>query len=256
MFLWGTVTPFSPTIKPSKSDGKPFSDPTAYRQVVGTLQYLTLTRPDISFAVNKVCQFMQNPSDEHWILVKRILRYLSQSLNLGLLISRSTHLKLQAFSDSNWAGCPDDRRSTGGYAIYKGNNLVSWSSRKQRTIARSSTESEYKAVTDATAKLSWIQSLLFELGLYLTSPPVLWCDNIGATYLTSNPILHARTKHVEIDYHFVCEKVARGDLLVHYLSTKDQIADLFTKGLPTSRFCELSSKLKLRSRPPSACGGC
>lgn len=243
-------------------DSQPFDNPVRYRQIVGALQYLTLTRPDIAFAVNKVCQFMHSPTQNHWSAVKRILRYLQGSLDHGLFIQRSSGSTLHAYtdahhqhdrpltaySDADWAGCPDDRRSTGGFAIYLGSNLVSWSARKQRTVSRSSTESEYKALADTVAELTWLEALLRELSVPVTSAPVLWCDNLGATYLSANPVFRARTKHVEVDFHFVRERVAQGKLSVQFISTHDQIADVFTKPLSSERFMLLRDKLQLVSR--------
>ncbi|XP_023530038.1 uncharacterized protein LOC111792709 [Cucurbita pepo subsp. pepo] len=140
-------------------------DTTRYRSVVGALQYLSLTRPDISFCVNRVCQFMSSPTSIHWAAVERILHYLHDTIDMGLcLIKFSTDL-LSAFLDADWTGNPDDRRSTGGYAIFFGGNLISWSSKKQSMVSRSSTKAEYKVVADATAELIWIQVLLRELGI-------------------------------------------------------------------------------------------
>jgi hypothetical protein len=214
---------------------------------VGALQYLSLTRSNIGFAVSKVSQFMHEPHDLHWTVVKRILRYLKSTADYGLFINKCSSSQLYAYSDADWAGCPDDRKSTSGYCIYLGSNLLSWSSKKQPTVSRSSTEAEYKAIANTTAEIMWIQSLFRDIGLVQHNAPILYCDNIGATYLSSNPAYHARTKHIEIDFHFVRDKVAEKTLVVRFLSSKDQIADVLTKPLVSTRFCLLRSNLNVHS---------
>lgn len=142
------TTPLSTTEKLSASEGDPLSpeDSTKYRSIVGALQYLTLTRPDIAFSVNKVCQYLHAPTMVHWTAAKRILRYLKNTLDLGITFKESASTLVSAFSDADWAGCLDDRRSTDGFAVFVGSNLVSWSARKQATVLRSSTEAEYKSI--------------------------------------------------------------------------------------------------------------
>jgi hypothetical protein len=242
-------SPMASSTSLSQFQGTPLSDPSSYRSTIGSLQYLSLTRPDIAFAVNKVCQFMTNPTDLHWSAVKRILCYLKHTSHHSLFLHNDSNFTIQAFSDADWASSPDDRRSTSGYCLFLGRNLISWSSHKQRTVSRSSIESEYRAIAHASAKLVWLRSLLTELGVSSSSTPVLWCDNIGATYLTANPLFHARTKHIEIDFHFVRDLVSSKTVSVQFISSKDQVADTFTKPLPTAQFNSLRANLNVRDLP-------
>ncbi|KAJ4807334.1 Gag/pol [Rhynchospora pubera] len=242
-------TPMAVNSSISKFDGEPFHDPKLYRAVVGALQYITITRPDITFPVNKCSQFMHSPTTVHWSSVKRILRYLKGSADHGLLLKPSASPLLHAYTDSDWAGCPDDRRSTSAFCIYLGYNLISWSSKKQPTVSKSSTEAEYRSLALAGAELIWVQYILQELLVKMPQPPVLWCDNIGATYLASNPMFHARTKHVEIDFHFIRERVVNKELVVKFISSKDQIADGLTKGLTVNRFLDIRAKLMVYCEP-------
>jgi hypothetical protein len=169
-------------------------------------------------------------------MVKRILRYLRGTISLGLCISKSDSILVSVFSDADWAGCPDDRRSTGGFAVFLGSNLISWCARKQATVSRSSsTEAEYKALANATAEVIWVQTLLQELGVPQPRAACLWCDNIGATYLSANQVFNARTKHIEVDYHFVRERVAKKLLDIRFIPSGDQLADGFTKSLSTRK---------------------
>lgn len=222
--------------------------------MVGALQYCTITRPDISYAVNQLCQFMHDPREPHWTAAKRVLRYLKGSIDFGLYYSPSS-IDLTAYCDSDWAGNPDDRRSTTGYGIFLGSSLISWSSKKQNVVSRSSTEAEYRSMAMATTELYWLRMLFKELGICLHSTPVLWCDNISAIALASNPVFHARTKHVEIDYHFVRDKVVNNDIKIKHISTQDQIADVFTKGQSALRFHFLRNKLMVILLPISLQGG-
>ncbi|XP_035843977.1 uncharacterized mitochondrial protein AtMg00810-like [Helianthus annuus] len=214
------------------TQGQPFHDPTLYRSLVGALQYLTITRPDLSYAVNQASQFLQQPTTTHFQLVKRILRYVKGTLSHGLTFDRPPNTVLLGFSDADWARCLDTRRSTYGYCIYLGGNLVSWSAKKQPTVSRSSCESEYRAMANTTAEIIWLTNLLRELHALPQTRPTLLCDNKSALFLSQNPISHKRAKHIDIDYHFVRELVTSGRLDNKFISTDQQVADIFTKSLP------------------------
>jgi hypothetical protein len=152
---------------------------------------------------------------------------------------------LVAYSDADWAGCPDTHRSTSRYAVFLGDNLVSLSSKRQPTVSRSSAEVEYRAVANAVAETTWLRQLLQEMHIPLQSATIIFCDNVSAVYLSSNPVNHQRTKHIEIDLHFVGERVAAGAVRVLHVPTSSQYADIFTKGLPSSVFTEFRSSLNI-----------
>jgi hypothetical protein len=235
----------SPFVSPSKIAFdlvELLPDPTPYRSLVGALQYLTFTRPDLSFAVNSLCQHMQSLTSAHMVAAKSVLRYVRGSLSHGLLFQLGP-MHLTVFIDVDWVGNPVDKRSTTGFLVFLGNNLITWASKKQPTISRSSTEAEYRSLAVGAAEVAWIRMLLHDLHVFLSECPLIWCDNTSAITLASNPVFHARTKHVEVDYHFVRERVVRGDLKVQFIPTVDQLADLLTKALPTPRFVQLANKL-------------
>lgn len=201
------TTPVDLSAKLSATDGTIFHDPTLYRSLAGALQYLTFTRPDITYTVQQVCLFMHEPRDTHFSFMKRIFRYLQGTLDYGLRIVQSPTHTLTAYPDADWRGCLDSRRSTSGYCVFLGDNLISWSLKRKPIISRSSAEAEYRGVANAVAEATWIRNLLLELTVPLQRASVVYCDNVSAVYLSDNPVQHQRTKHIEIDIHFVREKV-------------------------------------------------
>ncbi|KAJ9546206.1 hypothetical protein OSB04_025913 [Centaurea solstitialis] len=237
-------------------DGEPVPDPTLYRSLAGALQYLTFTRPDIAYAVHQVCLFMHDPRLPHLNALKRILRYLKGTLCHGLHIKASAVDRLVAYSDADRAGCPNTRRSTSGFCVYLGENLVSWSSKRQHVVSRSSAEAEYRGIANLVAETAWLRNLLLEFCCPLSRATVVFCDNVSAMYLASNLVQHQRTKHVEIDLHFVRERVAIGHVRVLHVPSAYQYADIFTKGLPTSLFLDFRNSLNIRLPPDQTTGVC
>jgi hypothetical protein len=184
-------TPMSTSTPLLLTDGSAPADSTEYRRVIGALQYLGLTRPDIAFAVNRLSQFMHKPTACHWTAAKRIIRYLKQTMFPGILIQQSSPFNLQTFVDAEWAANTDTRVSTTAFITFLGSNPISWFARKQRAVSRYSTEAEFRALAAATSETVWLHSLITELGLHLQNPPQVFCDNIGATHFSLNPVQHS-----------------------------------------------------------------
>ncbi|XP_071696767.1 uncharacterized mitochondrial protein AtMg00810-like [Rutidosis leptorrhynchoides] len=222
------------------SHGPTVKDPTLYRSLAGALQYLTFTRLDIFYAVQQICLFMHDPREQHMHALKWIIRYIQGTTDLGLQIYASSPTTLVAYSDADWAG----------------NNLLSWSSKQQPTPSRSSAEAEYRGVANAVAETCWVRNLLRELHCPLTSATLVYCDNVSSVYLSTNPVQHQRTKHIEIDIHFVRDLVAQGQVRVLHVPSRYQFADIFTKGLPFALFDEFRSSLSVQPTPAPTAGGC
>lgn len=186
---------------------------------------------------------MHDPRQTHWQSLKRVLRYLKGTIHHGLFLQRHSPLTLSAFSDSDWGGVNDAGRSITAYVLYLGNNIISWKSTRQNLVSRSSTETEYKALANASVELMWIKNLLKELGVANEQTPTLFCDNTGATYLCANPVYHSRMKHIVLDYHFVREQVSAGLLRVLHVNSQDQLADMLTKPLAKAPSLRNRSKI-------------
>ncbi|RVX14584.1 Retrovirus-related Pol polyprotein from transposon TNT 1-94 [Vitis vinifera] len=216
-----------------------------YQRLVGRLIYLSHTRPDIGFAVSAVSQFMHSPTEEHMEAVYRILRYLKMTPGKGLFFRKTENRDTEVYSDADWAGNIIDRRSTSGYCSFVWGNLVTWRSKKQSVVARSSAEAEYRALAQGICEGIWIKRVLSELGQTSSSPILMMCDNQAAIRIAKNPVHHDRTKHVEIDRHFITEKVTSETVKLNYVPTKHQTADILTKALPRPNFEDLTCKLGL-----------
>ena len=188
--------------------------------------------------------------------MKRILRYVQGTLHLGLHLYSSRDSRLDSYTDVDWGGCPDTRRSTSGYSVFLGDNLISWSSKRQPTLSSSSAESEYCGVAHVVSETCWLRNLLLELKCPVRRTALVYCDNVSAVYLSRTPVQHQRTKHIEMDIHFVREKVAKGHVRVLHVPSLYQYVDSFTKGLPRPLFENFRSNLGVLPNPASTSKVC
>ncbi|CAH9147462.1 unnamed protein product, partial [Cuscuta epithymum] len=227
-------------------EGPLYDNPDQYRRLVGKLIYLTLTRPDICYAVHVLSQFMQSPRQAHWDAVVRVLRYLKAHPGQGIILRRNSPLTLSGYCDSDWASCPITRRSVSGYFVLLGNSPISWRTKKQITVSRSSAEAEYRSMASLGCELIWLKNLLSSLAVDHSEPINLFCDNRAALHIASNPVFHERTKHIEIDCHFIRHHVQNGTIVTAHRTSSEQLADIFTKALGQTQFQYLLSKMGLR----------
>lgn len=204
---------------------------TEFQKLIGKLIYLTITRPDISYAVQTLSQFMHSPRKSHLDVAFRVLRFLKQNPGKGVKIVKSDVFGLKGYVDADWAKCVETRRSVTGYCVYLGDSLISWRSKKQDTVSRSSTESEYRALGSVVCELTWILKVLYDLKIEKLLPVLVFCDNESAIKLALNPVFHEKTKHFEVDVHFVREKVAKGVIKIKKIESENQHADILTKSL-------------------------
>jgi hypothetical protein len=236
-------TPMEARLKIGKNNGGDAVDATLYRSIIGSLRYLVNTRPDLAFAVGFASRFMEAPGVHHWALVKQILRYVKGTVNLGCCYRASSVQKLVGYSDSDYAGDTDDRKSTSGVVFFLGPSIITWSSQKQRIIAQSSCEAEYIAAASGGTQGVWLSRLLGEVCGKEPEKTKLCVDNMSAIALCKNPVFHERTKHIDTRYHYIRECVEEGRIDVVHVSTSDQMGDILTKALPRAKFIEMRQRL-------------
>jgi len=228
------------------ASGTPLVDPEPYRRLIGRLIYLSVTRPDLAYSVHILSQFMQQPREEHWEAALRVIRYLKKHPGQGILLRSDSKLNLEGWCDSDWAGCPLTRRSLTGWVVLLGLSPVSWKTKKQSTVSRSSAEAEYRSMAATTCELKWLKQLLGDLGVSHSTGMRLYCDSQSALHIAQNPVFHERTKHIEADCHFVRNAVTAGIICPSYVPTTVQLADIFTKALGKTQFEFLLRKLGIR----------
>nr|XP_028954377.1 uncharacterized protein LOC114823160 [Malus domestica] len=219
-------------------DQKPV-DKGRYQRLVGRLIYLAHTRPDIAYAVSVVSQFMHSPSVDHMTAVMRILAYLKSAPGKGVLYRKHGHLIIEGFTDADWAGNVSDRRSTSGYFTFVGGNLVTWRSKKQKVVSRSSAEAEYRGMAHGICEILWLRKLLWSLGVKSKETMKLYCDNKSARDIADNPVQHDRTKHVEVDRHFIKEKLEKKIVSIAFVNLEEQLADVLTHVDATARSLQI-----------------
>ncbi|XP_022031366.1 uncharacterized mitochondrial protein AtMg00810-like [Helianthus annuus] len=220
-------------------------DITQHQKLVGKLIYLSHTRPDIAYSVHYLSQYMHKPTEAHTQIAFKVLRYLKAASGTGIMFTKTNSFHLTAFADSDWAKCIDSRRSVTGFCIFLGGSLVSWKSKKQSVVSRSSAEAEYRSMCSATCEVLWLINILRELKVDVTIPVVLKCDSTAALSIAANPVFHDKTKHFEVDLFFLREKIASGQIKTHGIKTEDQLADLFTKGLLPTAHSQMCKSLGL-----------
>ncbi|KAK4355546.1 hypothetical protein RND71_024517 [Anisodus tanguticus] len=211
-----SYTPVDTKPKLRVTSSTPYEDLTHYSSLVGALQYLTFTRPYITYAVQQLCLFMHDPQIEHVHTLKHIILYIQGTLDYGVHLYPSSVSTLVSYTDVDWGGCPDTRRSTSGYCMFLGDNLVSWSIKRQSTLSRYSVEAGYRGVANMVSESCWLRNILLEFHFTIQKVTLVYRDNVSAVYLSGNSVQHQCTKHIEMDIHFVREKIARGQVCVLY----------------------------------------
>ncbi|XP_072078014.1 secreted RxLR effector protein 161-like [Arachis hypogaea] len=235
-------TPMHPNIKLDKDEHGRDVDETRYRGMIGSLMYLTSSRPDIIQSVGVCSRFQSKPKESHLSAVKRIIRYVLGTTNYGLWFPKTDSFQLVGFCDADFAGDRIDRRSTSGMCCFLGKSLIVWSSKKQATVALSTAEAEYIAASSCCSQLLWLKTQLADYKLNVSNIP-LFCDNMSAINISKNPVLHSRTKHIEVRFHSIREHVQNGNLDIQFVNSEGQLADIFTKPLIEERFCKLRTEL-------------
>ena len=215
---------------------------TQYRGMIGSLMYLLASRPDIQFSVCLCARYQADPKESHLTAVKRIIRYLKGTPNLGLYYPKCSGFDLKGYTDSDYAGCNMDRKSTSGSCQFLGGKRVCWSTKKQQSVAMSSAEAEYMAAAGCCANVLWMKSQLSDYGIQYKMVPI-FCDNTSAIAISNNPVLHQRTKHIDIRYHFIRDHISNGEIELHFIPTEYQLADIFTKPLDEPTFTRLKAEL-------------
>ncbi|GJW67118.1 cysteine-rich receptor-like protein kinase 8 [Tanacetum coccineum] len=235
--------PIEPNLKLQANVGTPLQDPEVYRRFIGKLIYLTVTRPDICYTVQLLSQFMQSPTFVHMQAVKHLLRYLLNSPGQGILLANDSVIQLKAYCDSDWASCPMTGRSTTCYCILLSDSPIICKSKKQAVVSRSSIEANYRAMSLTCCEVTWLVNLLKDLSIKDLEPVDLYYDNQATLYVASNPVFHARTKHIEVECHYVSDQLKAGNIKPTYVNTKSQLAYVFTKVVTMDQYTKLLSKL-------------
>lgn len=224
-------------------EGNRGADATVYKQLVGCLMYLTVTRPDLMFVVCLIARFMADPKEEHMLIAKRVLRYLKGTFDYGVFYGRSSNTNLLGYTDSDYARDMEDRKSTSGYVFMLNGAAICWSSRKQDIVTLSSTEAEYVAATSAACHYVWLKGMLQELEIVNEEGIDIMCDNSSAIKLSRNPVMHRRTKHIDVRYHYLRNLVNEGVLKLVFCGTNDQVADIMTKPIKLDQYEKLRYRL-------------
>ncbi|CAM8998928.1 unnamed protein product [Rhodiola kirilowii] len=240
-----SIIPMDTNHKLGLSTAPVLTDPMPYRRLVGQLIYLTYTRPDLAYHVHILSQFMNQPTEDHLKAAHKVLGYLKMAPAQGLFYPSGRDLRLSAFCDADWGACPLTRKSITGYAVTLGNALISWKTKKQATVSRSSAEAEYRSMAHTCCEIVWLVKILADFQVHIQSPVPLHCDNVAAMHIAKNPVFHERTKHVELDCHVVRQHFNSGLINPHFVSTSEQPADLLTKPLSSDRLMYLSTKLNV-----------